>query len=654
MTHSIIKISALKKSFRVGSHKVDALRGVDLEIYSGDFVVVFGPSGCGKTTLLSLLAGLDKPTSGQVIVRGADLAQMKEKDLALYRRSKIGMVFQQFNLVSMLSARDNISLPLTLAGTTRKESDSRAVEMLKAVGLSDRAKHRPGELSGGEQQRIAVARAMAANPWILLVDEPTGNLDEPTGLEIMKLLKQVNKWGRTIILVTHNPEYLEYGNRIIYMRDGRVAHEKNSLTSGECFVEDHDLPYYIAAHKNRGLRFFDMLRLSRLHFLGKRLRTALTTLGIALGVGSIITLVSLGIGLQQITSSQIASFEALKTITVTVGKDSVLNLDDNLVDRLTKIPNVALVSPTLSLPGKITLGGATTQTMVYGIRSDALALEGIKTDQKNGLSADDSILLSRAALKGLDIKDESGLLGKTARFQLTVLPQGNNLSLADLRDSKNIDIEGKIEGSTSDDVVVAAYVPLSRLKTLTGSTQYNSVKVRANDRKNVEAIRDSVEKLGLSTTSVTDLVKQIDRVFLIIQIVLGVIGAVGLLVALLGIINIMTISLLERTHEVGIMKAIGATNKDVKQIFQYEVIFFGFWGGLVGITGSLLFGWLINSILAYLASASNIETSLKIFVTPFYFGAEMLVLTVLVALLAGWYPAKRASRLSPMEALRYE
>jgi putative ABC transport system permease protein len=187
-----------------------------------------------------------------------------------------------------------------------------------------------------------------------------------------------------------------------------------------------------------------------------------------------------------------------------------------------------------------------------------------------------------------------------------------------------------------------------------GSSIYNSVKIKVSDRKYVEQARNEIETLGYTTTSVVDLIKKVDKVFLITQIILGIIGGVALIVALIGIVNIMTISLLERTHEVGILKAIGATNKDIRRIFEYEVLLFGLVGGGFGVLSAWLFGEGINTTLSFLMKLSEIEGAIRIFITPVSFAIEVIVLTVLVSLLAGLYPAKRAAKLSPMEALRYE
>lgn len=219
----VIKIVNLSKHYQMGPTIVRALDKVNLEVYSGEFIIIFGQSGCGKTTLMSLLAGLDKPTTGDVIVRGENLAKMGANQLAKYRRSKIGMVFQQYNLVPNMTALENISLPLAFDGTPRRRRAKRAHNVLELIGIDELAPHTSAEMSGGQQQKVSIARAWITSPWIVFADEPTGNLDSKSADEVMHLLKQLNqKSKRTVLLITHNPEYLAYADRVIYLKDGKI------------------------------------------------------------------------------------------------------------------------------------------------------------------------------------------------------------------------------------------------------------------------------------------------------------------------------------------------------------------------------------------------------------------------------------------------
>ena len=215
-----------------GSIRVDALNDINLAIKKGEFVSVMGPSGCGKTTLLNVIGGLDRPTNGQVIVDGIDIARMSEGELARIRREKIGFIFQFFNLVPLLTALENVQVPMVFAGKlSNTDIKRRAIELLHLIGLEHRLHHRPSQMSGGEQQRVSIARALANEPSIILADEPTGNLDRDTGWKILNLIKGLNETLRqTCIIVTHDPAIAQVSERIIYMIDGRIVPELPELT----------------------------------------------------------------------------------------------------------------------------------------------------------------------------------------------------------------------------------------------------------------------------------------------------------------------------------------------------------------------------------------------------------------------------------------
>jgi putative ABC transport system ATP-binding protein len=209
-----------------GDTKVDALRGVDLEIRAGEFVVIAGPSGSGKTTLLQLLGALDRPTSGQLAFEGRELSALKDGELATLRLSAFGFIFQQFNLIPTLSAQENVEAALAPTGADTATRNARARELLERVGLGARSDHLPVQLSGGEQQRVAIARALANEPRVLLADEPTGNLDSVTGEEIMRLFERLHAEGNTIIVVTHERDIAEHAHRTIHIRDGRIESDE--------------------------------------------------------------------------------------------------------------------------------------------------------------------------------------------------------------------------------------------------------------------------------------------------------------------------------------------------------------------------------------------------------------------------------------------
>jgi putative ABC transport system ATP-binding protein len=224
-----IETIGLQKYYQIGDQEVRAVDGVDLSITRSTFSMVMGPSGSGKSTLLYLIGGLDHATGGQIIVDGTKLADMDANSLALYRREKVGFIFQSYNLVASMSALENVAFPLRFTGVSEHERKTRALDLLKMVGLENRARHRPTELSGGQQQRVAIARALVNNPALIVADEPTGNLDSHSGFQLMELLSQLHREGRTILMVTHDPRMEKYASNVIYLMDGRVANEKEFM-----------------------------------------------------------------------------------------------------------------------------------------------------------------------------------------------------------------------------------------------------------------------------------------------------------------------------------------------------------------------------------------------------------------------------------------
>lgn len=220
----IVELKKVWKVFKTKYYEIHALRGIDLQIEKGEFLIVMGPSGSGKSTLLHLIGCLDKPTSGEVLIDGISTSKLSDSELTNLRRDKIGFIFQQYNLIPTLTVFENVELPMVLKGVSRDERKKRVSILLEMLGIKDTAQRRPNELSGGQQQRVAIARALANDPKILLCDEPTGNLDSRTGEQIIQKIKELNKKENvTVVLVTHNPSFKVFGDRVIYLRDGQIV-----------------------------------------------------------------------------------------------------------------------------------------------------------------------------------------------------------------------------------------------------------------------------------------------------------------------------------------------------------------------------------------------------------------------------------------------
>jgi len=229
MDEIVIELRNIIRDFKLGSQTVHVLKGINLDIKKGEYVALMGPSGSGKSTLMNLLGCLDTPTSGSYKLAGRDVSQMKDNELAEVRNKEIGFVFQTFNLIPRQTALQNVALPLVYAGKTKETRIAQAKNVLNEVGLADRMDHRPNQLSGGQRQRVAIGRALVNSPSIILADEPTGNLDSTTSLEIMRLFDEIHKNGNTLIIVTHEEEIAQYAHRIIRLRDGMIESDEVQL-----------------------------------------------------------------------------------------------------------------------------------------------------------------------------------------------------------------------------------------------------------------------------------------------------------------------------------------------------------------------------------------------------------------------------------------
>ncbi len=223
---SVIHLEEIRKSYFIGKNELPVLKGVSLDIFKNEYVALMGPSGSGKSTLMNILGALDTPTSGKYVLSGHDVSRMEDNELARIRNQEIGFVFQQFNLMPRLSALENVAVPLIYAGISKRDREEKARLMLEKVGLGDRYKHKPNELSGGQCQRVAIARALVNDPSLILADEPTGNLDTKTSIEIMEIFGKIHASGNTVVLVTHEEDIAAHARRIIRLRDGLIESDK--------------------------------------------------------------------------------------------------------------------------------------------------------------------------------------------------------------------------------------------------------------------------------------------------------------------------------------------------------------------------------------------------------------------------------------------
>ncbi len=361
-----IQLVDVCRQYHLGSADVDALKNIDLEINPGEFLALVGPSGSGKSTLLNLLGGLDHPTSGEINIQGVSLQAADEEELTRHRRHNVGFIFQTFNLLPTLTALENAALPLMLGGVPLAERNKRAEALLERVGLGHRLDHRPTELSGGEQQRAAIARALVNNPQIILADEPTGNLDSSTGAEVMNLLRELNaERGVTLIIVTHDPDVAAYADRIVHLKDGQISKieiPERTLSTTVGSVQPESDP---ELKPNGGLRFKDLLRTAFGNLRRRPVRNILTSAGVVIGIVTLVAMVSFGVGVQAEVNR---NFETLGLENVFISPtfpdeedafdpfgfaEPLEPLTPQMVASFKAMPEVASVTPVLNLPSNM-------------------------------------------------------------------------------------------------------------------------------------------------------------------------------------------------------------------------------------------------------------------------------------------------------------
>ena len=670
-----IEMVEVCRHFKLGSTEVKALDRINLEIDQGEFVALVGPSGSGKSTLLNLLGGLDRPTSGELKIQGLGLEDATEVELTAHRRHNVGFIFQSFNLLPTLTALENVALPLMLGGVPIAERHERAADLLKRVGLDHRLDHRPTEMSGGEQQRAAIARALVNNPKLVLADEPTGNLDSSTGDEVMQLLRKLNaESGVTLIVVTHDPEVAAYADRIVHLRDGGVDRiEVSKAAPAKNRLVDHKQP---ELKLNGGLSFRDLARTAWENLLRRPVRNILTAAGVLIGIVTLVAMVSFGVGVQEEVNR---NFEALGLenviISPTFPEEDAFDpfgiaepekpITSETIAAFRNLPEVQSVTPILNLPRNMEI------SLSYGEKALPIRLSGEFDHGPGGpgMPAPPEMLvgvpLGEGDTRGLTliegladqlIEDTALAYGDLVNQPVTLtirLPRGETKEFK----SQIAGVESG-RGSNTIELGLAERTEIKawwygRSDTLE-TDGYDMLIVRAVDQLKVPAILETAESMELEAQSLGTILELANRVLAIMQALLGSVGGLALLVATLGVANTMMMAIYERTREIGVLKALGATSREVRRMFTADAVLLGIIGGVVGVILGTLLGRLVDWIgHLYLESEGVIGIG-QMSIVPPWLAIGALVFAGLIGVLGGLYPAARAARLDPVEALKHE
>ena len=652
----MIELKNITKTYGTGKIGVQALQGVSLKIAPGEFLAIMGPSGSGKSTLLHLLGFLDRPDSGQYVMSGKDMTKLTDNQLALVRNNLLGFVFQQFHLLPRVTSLENAELPLIYAG--KRHLKERALEKIKAVGLSHRALHRPNELSGGEQQRVAIARALVNDPLIILADEPTGNLDTKSQNEIMAILEKLNREGKTIIMVTHEEEVAAHAKRKIRMRDGNIISDETNkkepapLPSPAISVDN------ILSGQEENIKraeIADHLRQAFWSIVSHKMRSTLSMLGILIGVAAVIAMLALGEGAKESISKTLASLGS-NLLTVRAGSHQLhgVSLEAGTVTRFTmldvdamaKLPGVKRVSASVSGRGQAVYANKNWNTQIQGSGANYAEMRAAAPTMGRFFTEEETRMRARVAVIGATLLKQ--LFGDSNPIGSSIKINRVNFKVIGI-----LPVKGATGWHDQDDLAV---VPVTTaMYRLLGKQYLDSIDVEVSDISLMDEAQKAIRELiikrhhldeesedSFEIRNMADIQQSLISTTRTMTMLLGSIAAISLLVGGIGIMNIMLVSVTERTREIGLRKAIGARESDIMVQFLIEAVAMTFTGGITGV----LFGSGIALLMALFAGwAIKVSVFSVVLATTF---------SVAVGVAFGLWPARQASKLNPIEALRYE
>jgi macrolide transport system ATP-binding/permease protein len=664
MKRSMIVTEKLTKTYDTGSVEVQALKGVSVTIGQGEFVAVMGPSGSGKSTFLNLLGCLDRPSAGTYTLDGTDVSTMSDDELAAVRSRSIGFVFQGFNLLARTSAARNIEMPLIYTGERRADSPSHA--LLEAVGLPERGEHTPNELSGGEQQRVAIARSLVNSPSLILADEPTGNLDSAMSREIMDIFLSLNRAGITIVMVTHEEDIAAYAGRLIKFRDGTIVSDEPVARPHRMNGQGIDVEKIRSAAAGSGAKrragfnigeLWSNVRSAARSLLQNKLRAALTILGILIGVGAVIAMVSIGQGATAGVTQRIQGLGS-NYLTITPGSSSVggvqggfgskstLTVDDATAIKA-GVSGISGVESEVSDNGQVKYRKNNWNTSIVGTTADYATVRSWDLAEGSFFTEEDYRASHTVAVLGKDVV--TNLFGDEDPIGKTITVKNVTFRVIGVLAEK-----GSTGGFMSEDdkVLIPFTVMYGRFR---HQKDVRSIGVTVTDASQLAVAKTDITELlrtrhklpdatasDFSIASQQDVLATVQETSQIMTLLLGAIGGISLLVGGIGIMNIMLVSVTERTREIGIRKALGARGRDIMSQFLVEAIILSGIGGLLG--------WGLGALAAQLISVlGSMTVSLTVGTVAIAVGFSLAV-----GLFFGIYPARKASRMDPIRALRFE
>lgn len=639
----MIKLINITKSFQNG--KTIVLQDINLQIQKGEFVAIIGQSGSGKSTLMNILGCLDTPSSGKYLLENKDISKFDLDGLSNLRLKKFGFIFQRYNLLNSNDAKTNVALPGIYAGIGKKSRFDRAKKLLNMLGLLDKADSMPNQLSGGQQQRVSIARALMNGGEILLCDEPTGALDSKSGLNVMEILKELHKLGRTIIVVTHDPNIASWANRTIEIKDGKII--SDTTKNDEIYAFKDDKTTLENGFSNIKDRLSEAFSMSLEAIKAHKLRSFLTMLGIIIGITSVICVVALAKGSQEKILSDINSM-GTNTINLFPGKgfgdpNAAKNKNFTLEDAvmLSKLDFIEYATPIAQTSGLLMYQNQSANSNLRSGSENSLKTTGVK------------IVDGRDFVKS-DIDNYASVVIIDLNVKKTFFANENPVGKVILFDKKPFTIIGvgkRDEGAFGGENLTI-YVPYSTtISKITGDYNLRSILLKLKDGVNSQLAESTISQIlrvrrggddfhMRNSDSIMQTAKSATDTM---SLLISGIALISLMVGGIGVMNIMLVSVIERTKEIGIRMAIGAKGSDIMIQFLIESVLLCAFGGLIGVSLAYGVGFIFNLIV----SKFNMIFSLgSVFIA---FG-----ISTLIGIVFGYMPAKNASKLNPIDALLRE
>ena len=642
----IIEIENINKYFGEGENRVHVLKNISFEIKKGEFIAIIGQSGSGKSTLMNILGCLDRVTDGSYKIDGREISRFSKDELSELRQQKFGFIFQRYNLISNLTALENVALPAIYAGLSEKERNSRAEELLVKLGLGDKIKNKPNQLSGGQQQRVSITRALMNGGEIILADEPTGALDSKSGERVMKILTDLHKEGHTIILVTHDKNIANYANRIIEIKDGEIYND--SVKKFETEVIKDSVKKINQVKKNlfySKAQFLESLKMATNAIITHKMRSLLTMLGIIIGIASIICVVALGNGSQQKILSDINSL-GTNTLDIFNGRgrgDRNANKKRNLTikdaDFLRKQFYTESVTPNVNGSGTLTYGNKSYTASLRGVGEEYFNVKGLELDTGKLFNRDDVINGSQVVV--IDENSRSQLFKDKNPIGEILIFNKRPLKIIGSVITKN-----NMSMNSSDLVLYTPYT--TAMNRIIGDNHINSITMKIKDNVDMQIAEKDVTNIltirhkakDFFIMNVDTLKKTVESTTNTMKLLISCIACISLVVGGIGVMNIMLVSVTERTREIGIRMAIGAKQRNILQQFLIEAILICLIGGVLGVGISVTFGIIFNMVI------KNFTMIFSIFSI-----VAAVLCSTMIGVIFGYMPAKNASELDPINAL---